>query len=96
MKKRLISMFLLLCLLLTALLGCGKDDGTITAEEAQEIVLDYLGMSANQVQLHPHAGEHNGQPCYSIYVTYDGTTWEYKVDMQTGEILSITKSSHSH
>ena len=93
MKKRILSLIVLTCMLLTLLAACS---GEITPEKAQKIVLKDLGVSANQAEMHVHVGEHEGMPCYSIYATVDGHTWEYLVDSQTGEILAINESSHSH
>lgn len=94
MTKRIIVIAVLACLVLTLLAACGN--GNITAEKAQKIVLKDLGVSANQAELHVHTGEFEGKPCYSIYATVDGHTWEYLVDYNSGEILSKTESSHSH
>ncbi len=93
MKKRILSLILLSCLLLTLLAGCSDE---ITPEKAQKIVLKDLGVSANKAELHVHVGEFEGKPCYSIYATVDGETLEYLVDSETGEILAINESTHSH
>lgn len=93
MKMRILSLIVLSCMLLTLLAGCG---GEITPEKAQKIVLKDLGVSAKEAALHVHVGEFEGKPCYSIYATVDGHTLEYLVDSETGEILAINESSHSH
>lgn len=94
MTKRLIAILAVTCLLLALLAACG--DGTISKEKAQKIVLKDLGVSANEVTMHVHVGEHEGTPCYSIYVTIEGETLEYLIDCNSGEILAINESSHSH
>lgn len=94
-KRRITFVLALVCMLALLLAACGGD-GKVTAEKAERIVLDELGMSAGQANPHVHVGEHEGKPCYSVYVTVDGVTWEYLVDGATGEILESRKSSHSH
>lgn len=94
MKIRLIAIAVLACMLLGLLAACGS--GEITPEKAQKIVLKDLGVSANKAEMHVHTGEFEGKPCYSVYATVDGHTWQYLVDYNTGEILSKTESDHSH
>ena len=94
MKKCLVVLLLLSFLLV--LPGCNKKGETLTVEQAQQIVLEHAGVSASEAQVHRHAGDHEGKPCYVFYVTVNGKTKEYKVDMTTGEILAVTNSSHSH
>lgn len=93
MKKRIIAILLLVSML-AMLTACGSKE--ITPEKAQKIVLEDLGVSADEAELHLHIGEHEGTPCYSIYVTIEGETLEYLIDSATGEILAINESSHSH
>lgn len=96
MKKRILAIALLACLVLSLLAACGNDDGIIDAEKAQKIVLEHLGVASNKASMHIHTDEHNGKPCYSIYATVDGKTWEYLVDAETGEILSVMETKHNH
>lgn len=93
MKKCIIAVLVLVCIL-AMLTACGSKE--ITPEKAQKIVLEDLGVSADEAELHVHIGEYEGKPCYSIYVTIEGETLEYLVDSATGEILDINESSHSH
>ena len=95
MSKRIISVLAAAILVLGLLAGCEKSD-TISAEKAQQIVLEDLGVSAEKAQMHMHVGEYAGKPCYSIYVTVNGETLQYLIDSNTGEILDITHSDHSH
>ena len=95
MLRRTISLLLIAVALLGLLAGCKKST-TISVEEAQQIVLDDLGVLAGQVTMHPHVGEFKGEPCYCIYVTIDGHTLEYLIDSKTGEILSTKESNHQH
>ena len=93
MKKTIAIICLTLCLALS-LCACGNK--TISAEKAQQIVLDDLGVKADEVEMHLHVGEFEGTPCFSIYVTIEGETLEYLIESNTGEILDIRESSHSH
>ena len=94
MKKRVVSLVVLICLLVSLLAACG--DGTITKEKAQQIALKDMGVSASEATVHVHIGEYEGMPCYSVYVTVDGKTMEYLIDSNSGEILLVQESSHSH
>ena len=95
MSKRIVSGLIAVILVLGLLAGCSKSD-TISAEAAQQAVLDDLGMTADKVEMHLHVGEFEGKPCYSIYVTVGGENLQYLVDSHTGEILDISHSNHSH
>lgn len=90
MKK----LFVLALVTMMLLAGCG--DQQITAERAQKIVLDDLGVSADQVTMHTHITTYENEACYSIYVTVDGETLEYIINSIGGEILTIQESEHSH
>ena len=95
MFRRSISVLLVAIALLGLLAGCKKST-TISVEEAQQIVLEDLGVLEGQVSMHPHVGEYKGEPCYCIYVTIDAKTLEYLIDSKTGEILSAKESNHRH
>ena len=94
MKKRLLSLAVLLCMLVTLLAACGG--GPISKEKAQSIALKDMGVSASDATVHVHVGEHNGEPCYSVYVTANGKTMEYLIDSESGEILEVRESDHKH
>lgn len=92
--KKLFVLAVAAVMLLALLAGCG--DQQITAERAQKIVLDDLGVSADQVTMHTHITTYENEACYSIYVTVDGETLEYIINSIGGEILTIQESEHSH
>ena len=92
--KKIIAALLLVCMTITLLAGCG--DGQIDAEKAQKIVLEDLGVKADQVTMHTHITTYENQACYSIYVTIGDETLEYIINSETGEILVIQESAHSH
>ena len=92
---------ILICLLLAALL-CGmlaacNSNKLISAEEAKSIALKDMGITEDQaksIDIHPAVGE--GEPMFSIYITYNGKTMEYVINAISGEIISKGESSHSH
>ena len=92
--KKVIAFALVACLLLALLSGC--DNGQISAEKAQKIVLDDLGVSASDVTMHTHATVYENEACYSIYVTVNGKTLEYILKASDGEILDVSESNHAH
>lgn len=96
MKKRLTSIILLLCIVVSLLTACDSGSDILSAEDAQKIVMEDLGASAGELEMHTHVGTHEDVACYSIYVTVDGQSLEYMIDAATGEILAINESSHSH
>lgn len=108
MKKLTLILALVLCVTLTAC-GAGEPSGSeshehshsasngaaITSAQAQQIVLEDLGVDPADVTLHVHVG--GGEvPSYLVYATVHGETMEYIINGLSGEILSITKSDHSH
>lgn len=95
MKKRIIAFALVLCLICTVFVGCSKK---LTANEAFQVVLDDLEISANKAgQPHIHEGAFGDIPCYNIYVTVGEKNWFYSVTLE-GEIVNIAEldNEHSH
>ena len=88
--KRMIALFALLTLVFV---GCAKQDGPLTAEQAQQVALKHAGVkSAESVHTHIVTGREN--PCYSIHLTINGVSYEYLIDAVTGEILSHGEGGH--
>ena len=86
----------LLCLVGAILLTCNNSKGKITSEQAVEVVLNDLGMTADQIgNPHVHEGTYENQACYNIYVTVNGQSLRYVVST-TGEILYHGEGEHSH
>ena len=91
----------LICLLLAAML-CGmlaacNNNKLISGEEAKAIALKDMGITEEQaksVDIHPAVGD--GEPLFSIYITYNGKTMEYVINAASGAIVSKGESSHSH
>lgn len=94
MTKRLIAILLLVCMVGGILCACKAKK--ITSDEALQIVLEDLGDLAPQAESpHIHTGTYNGKPCYSIYITVNGTSLAYVIS-ETGDILSVGPGDHSH
>lgn len=89
MKKSVIAMILLVAVVLGAMAGCSKKG--ITAEEAQEIVIEHLGAHKRQVSdMHVHIEENDeGVVCYNIHITVKDVTYTCLVHSITGEVLSV-------
>lgn len=89
MTKRLTAILVLLCMVLALFAACDSKKA-ITAEEAQQIVLDHAGVTESQASdVHTHITTNaEGIACYSIHITINGTSYEYLVHGKTGEILS--------
>lgn len=84
--KKYIAIFTLTAILLCLLTACGGS--AITVNEAQQIVMKDLGVSANDVQdIHSHVMTEGGKPSYSIHVTVGENEYEYVISSD-GKILS--------
>lgn len=93
MKKLLI----LLLVLTMILCGCAEKKTKISEKEAINIAVEHLQKGGNQPGgIHVHAGAVGGEDCYLIFVTVDGTTKQYVVAQDDGQILSVSDSDHSH
>lgn len=91
--KKLFVILLVLCLVLP---GCASGKSGISQDDAVAIVLEDLGVSADEAALHVHTSMEDKTPCYLIYATVANRTMEYVVRMVDGKILSAEESSHSH
>lgn len=87
MKKRIISLCLLVALSLTLFAACSKKDTTISTTDAQKIALQALGKTAAEVgHSHVEVTQYEGTPCFMIHVTADGHEHYVYVDL-TGKVL---------
>ena len=97
--KKILAISLVMCALLTLLVGCGQQEPTktaLTSGQALQIVLDDLGVDLTEVQPHIHTGDFNGTACYYVYITLEGENLAYAIDQYSGEILDVSESNHSH
>ncbi len=95
MKQRIFAILMTTVLLLGLLTACGND-GPLTPEEAQAVVMKHAGVKANEVSdIHTHiTTNENGEGCYSIHITINGETFEYLIHGTTGEVLSVHEGGH--
>ena len=95
MKKRLFSIFVLLCLVCSLMCACDPKK-EITANQAVSIVFQDLGNDVkNASDPHVHTGTYNNQDCYNVYISVNGEDWVYIISAE-GEILSKGPGGHSH
>ena len=94
MKKQIFAIALLATMLVSILCGCGKTatvdltTAKVTPEEAQQIVMDALGITQEQF-LSPsvHYGEYDGDFCYNVIFATLEKDYQFVVSATTGEIL---------
>ncbi len=88
MKKKIFAVMTVCMLLLGMLTACGSND-PITAEEAQKIALETVGLKENQVtDMHTHIVEEKGIPCFQIHFTNNGKDMTVLINAATGEVIS--------
>lgn len=91
MKKRMIALLLLAALSVTLFAACSKKNTTISTEEAQKIALQEIGKTAAEVDdVHMHATQYEGAPCYQIHITAGSDVFYVYID-QTGKVLHTQK-----
>lgn len=95
MTKRIIAILLLVTLVGGILAACEEKD-PITANQAAQLVAKDLGTTVDKLSPHVHEGENKGQACYYVYVTHNGESLVYVINVNTGEIVSKGRSQHSH
>lgn len=87
MKKRFLALLMVCVMLFGILAGCGNN-GPITAEKAQSIALDYIGLKEKDVSdVHTHVTDDNGIPCYSIHITTADDEFSVIINASTGEVI---------
>lgn len=97
MFKRMIAIVLLVALCGCLLAACDKDEKKeITGMQAKQLVLDDLGVTEDQAEVHVHNGKSGEEPCYFVYVTYGDQNLQYVIRISDGKILSKGPGSHSH
>ena len=95
MKKRIICLLVLVCMVCGLMCACNKQK-EITADEAISVVLESLGDKAqNAKNPHAHTATYKNEPCYNVYITISGEDWTYIVSAG-GEIIAKAPGGHSH
>lgn len=88
MKKRILTLVVVLAMALSLFAACSNKSGTITSEQAQKIALKAAGLSASQVDdVHVHVESYDGVPCYQIHITDGDKEYTYYIAAKGGEIL---------
>ncbi len=96
MTRRILALLAVAVLMVSLLAACKKDDGIIDQDEAVQIVLEEIGLTAEQANPHVHPTEVEGRACWGVYVTVKNKQILYVVHSTTGEILSAEESTHKH
>ena len=87
--KKLITMILALLMCLSLLVAC--NDGSVTAEEAQKIALEYSDLKASDVyDIHTHIIDQNGSPCYQTYMTTEKGKITVVIGAASGVVCYMT------
>ena len=95
MKRQLLCILLLICMLSSMMIACDKKE-ELTADEAYSVVLEDLKISKNDLpEPHIHTGTYGNVSCYNIYITLSGESFLYVVSVY-GDILSKGPAEHSH
>ena len=75
-------------LMLALFAGCGGGQNGLTAKEAEQIVLEDAGLSADDVSdIHTHAGGYENTSVYEIHLTVGAAEYKYLIDAETGAII---------
>ena len=95
MKKRLIRMLALVCLVCIFMCACDSKE-EITADQAVSIMMEDLGAEAGSVgEPHIHTGTFDNKDVYNIYISVSGESWVYIISAD-GEIIAKAPAEHSH
>lgn len=89
--KKLLLIGMIAALMLSVFTACGaqKQTAFITGDQAQQIALDDLGITGNDVSdIHIHVGEMDQGPSFSVHFTYAQQEYEYVILAADGTILS--------
>lgn len=95
--KKLIAILALAALILCFACGCEKEDNSavpVTLEEAQQIALEEVGLTAEEATVHTHTGIYEETPCYSIHIAGPDDSYEVVISATTGEVLHVGEPNH--
>lgn len=89
--KKVFGLLLAMVLCVGVLAGCSQADKVLTADEAVNVALKDLGISADEVtDAHTHVAT-GDVPAFSIHITVGDTEYEYLIAAKGGEILSASE-----
>lgn len=87
MKKRIISILMVVVILVGVLAACGNK-GPITEAQAKKIALEHAGLKEKDVSdIHTHVVDQNGIPCYSMHITTADGELSVIINVTTGEVM---------
>ncbi len=91
--KKWIALFLLMAVVCGVLAGC---KGNVNDKEALQIALEDLAVTEDQTEsAHVHTATYDNKPCFNIYITVNGVTWNYVIS-KTGDIIHKGIGEHAH
>lgn len=89
MKKRILSLLVLVALLLGVFTACGSKNDVLTPEQAQKIAVEDAGFTVKQAtDVHTHIVTEEGVPCFSVHFSANGKDFSYVISAADGTILS--------
>lgn len=95
--KKLIAILVLTAMVLCFVCGCEKEENSavpVTLEQAQQIALEEVGLTADEATVHTHTGIYEDTPSYSIHITGPNDSYEVVISAATGEVLHVGEPSH--
>ena len=93
MKKRSITIGLIVLLLAAMLVGCGATESEypITENRAKEIAIEQLGVPSDVTSYALVTKEGTAEePYYVVEVLLEGVVYKYSIDVQNGDIKKLT------
>lgn len=95
MKKRILAAMLTAALLLFVLAGCGNKPQVVSQEKAQQIAIEEVGITEDQVSdAHIHVTTVDGIPCYSVHLSTEEEEYSVVIHAGTGEVLDSTTGAN--
>lgn len=89
MKKRIISLLVLVALLLGVFTACGSKSDVLTTEDAQAVALEQAGLTKDQAtDIHTHIVTEDGIPCYNVHISSEKGDYNYLISAADGTVIS--------
>lgn len=88
MKKRIISVLLLVVLTLSLFAAC-NNNSVLTGELAQKIAMEAAGLvDDGTANIHTHIGEQDGIPCFNVHITVGEKEYSFAISAVDGKIIA--------
>lgn len=89
MKKRIVSILLLVVLVLGVFTACGSKPKVLTSEDAQAVALEQAGLTEDDLtDIHTHIVTENGIPCYNVHISSEKGDYTYLIAAADGTVIS--------